>query len=46
MDAPTAEALASTVYALSDLDARGAGNPETVAAALVIAETHGQPAPT
>jgi hypothetical protein len=45
MDAPTAEALASTVYALSDLDGRGAGNPETVAAALVIAETHGLPRP-
>ena len=45
MDTPTIEALASTVYALSDLDGRGAGNPETVAAALVIAETHGLPRP-
>jgi len=44
-DTPTAEALASTVYALSDLDGRGAGNPEPVAAALVIAEAHGLPRP-
>ena len=44
-DTPSAEALASTVYALSDLDAQGVGDPQTVAAALVIAETHGLPRP-
>lgn len=44
-DTLSTEALASTVYALSDLDAQGVGDPQTVAAALVIAETHGLPRP-
>ena len=39
MDTPSPEALASTVYALSDLDGRGAGNPITMPPHVVLRNT-------
>jgi hypothetical protein len=44
-DPLTPDEIASTIYAFADLDAGGVGDPNTVNAALVIAEAHGLPRP-